>query len=70
VYSTCTLRRAENHAIIRRFLAEHPDYTGEPLSLPQGMEHLTDEENYCLTLFPGVYETDGFFIAKLRRNAS
>ena len=69
VYSTCTLRSTENHEVIRRFLSEHPDFTGEPLTLPAGIDRLIDEEPYCLTLFPGVYETDGFFIAKLWRKA-
>lgn len=70
VYSTCTLRRSENHDIIRRFLAEHPDFTGEPLDLPEGVGHVVEEEPYCLTLLPGIYDTDGFFIAKLRRKTT
>ena len=67
VYSTCTLRKAENHDIIRRFLEEHPDFIGEPITLPDGIDHIIEEEPYCLTLLPGVYDTDGFFFAKLRR---
>lgn len=67
VYSTCTLRKKENHDIIRRFLEEHPDFVGEPIELPDGIVHIIEEEPYCLTLLPGVYDTDGFFIAKLRR---
>ncbi len=67
VYSTCTLRKEENHDIIRRFLEEHPDFIGEPIDLPDGIEHIIEEEPYFLTLLPGVYDTDGFFIAKLRR---
>ena len=67
VYSTCTLRKKENHDIIRRFLEEHPDFVGEPIKLPDGIDHIIEEEPYCLTLLPGVYDTDGFFIAKLRR---
>lgn len=70
VYSTCTLRKAENHDIIRRFLEEHPDFIGEPIKLPDGIDHIIEEEPYCLTLLPGVYDTDGFFIAKLRRRSS
>ncbi len=70
VYSTCTLRKAENHDIINRFLEEHPDFVGEPLDLPEGIDHLVDEEDHMLTLLPGVYDTDGFFIAKLRRKES
>ena len=67
VYSTCTIRKAENHAIIRRFLSEHPDFVMESLSLPDGIAHQIDEDDGCLTLLPGVYDTDGFFIAKLRK---
>ncbi len=70
VYSTCTLRQAENHDIIRRFLDENPDFVGEPLKLPDCIDHLIEEEPYCLTLLPGVYDTDGFFIAKLRRRSA
>lgn len=69
IYSTCTLRRAENHELIRRFLKEHPDFTGESLALPYGISHVIEEEPYCLTLLPGYYDTDGFFIAKLRRKS-
>jgi 16S rRNA (cytosine967-C5)-methyltransferase len=67
VYSTCTLRKAENHDMIRRFLEEHPDFIGEPIDLPNGIDRMIEEEPYCLTLLPGLYDTDGFFIAKLRR---
>ncbi|WP_405341911.1 16S rRNA (cytosine(967)-C(5))-methyltransferase RsmB [Ruminococcus sp.] len=67
VYSTCTLRKAENHDIIRRFLEEHPDFIGEPINLPNGIDRMIKEKPHCLTLLPGLYDTDGFFIAKLRR---
>lgn len=67
VYSTCTLRKAENHDVIERFLSEHPDFTGENLNLPDGIGRVIEEEPFCLTLLPGAYNTDGFFISKLRR---
>ncbi|MBQ3266066.1 MAG: 16S rRNA (cytosine(967)-C(5))-methyltransferase RsmB [Ruminococcus sp.] len=70
IYSTCTLRKAENHDVIKRFLAEHPDFSGEVLDLPDIVGRSVDEEPYCLTLLPGEYGTDGFFIAKLRRKPS
>lgn len=70
MYSTCTLRRAENHDIIQRFLMEHPDFKGEKIILPNGMNRMVDEDDHCLTLIPGVYGTDGFFVAKLRRSGS
>ena len=37
VYSTCTLNPAENGDNVRRFLEEHPDFCGEPLSLPDAI---------------------------------
>lgn len=67
VYSTCTLRKKENHDIVERFLSEHPDFCGEDIKLPEGIGHVIDEDKHCLTLLPGLYGTDGFFIAKLRR---
>ena len=70
VYSTCTLRKAENHELVRRFLTEHPDYIPEPLELPDGIKRQIEEDDNCLTLLPGVCDTDGFFIAKIRRVSS
>ncbi len=67
VYSTCTLRACENAEVIRRFLDEHPDFQPEPLLLPAGFARRISEEDHCLTILPGIYNTDGFFIAKLRR---
>ena len=67
VYSTCTLRPEENAEVVRRFLSGHPDFVPEPLELPDSIKRLFPEDDCCLTLLPGVYNTDGFFIAKLRR---
>ena len=67
VYSTCTLNDRENGDIVARFLSEHGDFEPYPLDLPEGTERLIDEPAHCLTLFPGVYNTDGFFIARMRK---
>jgi 16S rRNA (cytosine967-C5)-methyltransferase len=67
VYSTCTLNDRENGDIVARFLSEHGDFVPDPLALPEGIERLIDEPAHCLTLFPGVYHTDGFFIARMRK---
>lgn len=63
VYSTCTVLRRENEAVIRAFLAENQDYQLEPFTIsePAGT---TDG---MITLWPHIHGTDGFFIAKLRR---
>lgn len=66
VYSTCTILKRENEEIVSAFLEAHPEYALEKIPLP---EKLTAENSGMLTLYPGVQETDGFFIAKLRRQA-
>jgi 16S rRNA (cytosine967-C5)-methyltransferase len=64
LYSTCTLLRAENEAVVEAFLAENQDFTLEALPLPAAFPENTTG---MLALVPGQYDTDGFFIAKLRR---
>ena len=51
VYSTCTLNKKENEKQIERFMKEHPNFK------LLGMK----------TIFPHQCQSDGFFIAKLRK---
>ena len=64
LYSTCTLVREENEGVVEAFLQNHPEFTTEPLPLP---ETFPRNENGMLALVPGEYDTDGFFICRLRR---
>ncbi|MBE7001694.1 MAG: 16S rRNA (cytosine(967)-C(5))-methyltransferase RsmB [Ruminococcaceae bacterium] len=64
LYSTCTLVQAENEGMVEEFLQTHPDFTTEPLPLPAPFPK---NESGMLTLVPGEYDTDGFFICRLRR---
>lgn len=64
VYSTCTLRRAENEDVVADFIENHGNFTLEPFAVG---DYRTDSG--MLTLFPHIHHTDGFFIAKLRRDA-
>ena len=66
LYSTCTLLKRENEEVVAAFLRAHPDFEKEPLELPQG---LPKNDTGILTLIPGQYDTDGFFICRLRRKA-
>ena len=66
LYSTCTLVRKENEAVVEAFLKHRSDFELEPLDLP---EIFPKNTTGMLTLVPGEYDTDGFFIAKLRRKA-
>ncbi|MBE6672068.1 MAG: 16S rRNA (cytosine(967)-C(5))-methyltransferase RsmB [Ruminococcaceae bacterium] len=62
VVSTCTLAKAENEELIRKFLSEHCEFVLVPfavggLDAPSGM----------LQLYPDTHGTDGFFIALLEK---
>ena len=64
LYSTCTLVRRENEDVVEAFLQTHPEFTPEPLPLPAVFPENTTG---MLALIPGQYDTDGFFICRLRR---
>ena len=64
LYSTCTVLKAENEEIVEAFLEKHSDFYTEPLELP---EVFPENRSGMLTLIPGEYDTDGFFICRLRR---
>ena len=52
--------------VVEAFLANHNDFYLEPLSL---CAPFPKNESGMLALVPGEYDTDGFFIARLRRKA-
>ncbi len=64
LYSTCTLVREENEGVVERFLALHPEFELEPLPL---CPVFSKNDSGMLALIPGQYDTDGFFICRLRR---
>ena len=66
MYSTCTLVRAENEGIVEAFLKDNENFYLEPLPLPSCFPK---NESGMLALVPGEYDTDGFFIARMRRRA-
>ena len=66
LYSTCTLTHGENEGLVAEFLKDNEEYYLEKLNLP---EVFPKNESGMLALVPGQYDTDGFFIAKLRRKA-
>ena len=66
LYSTCTLTHGENEGLVAEFLKDNLDFTLEPLNLP---DVFPKNESGMLALVPGEHDTDGFFIAKLRRKA-
>ena len=64
LYSTCTLLHRENEAVGEAFLKDNPDFVTEPLPLP---DIFPENKSGMLALVPGEYDTDGFFICRMRR---
>ncbi|HDX5342093.1 16S rRNA (cytosine(1407)-C(5))-methyltransferase RsmF [Citrobacter sedlakii] len=71
VYSTCTLNREENEAVVHWLKGQHGDAVEFlPLAdlFPQAKQALTAEG--FLHVFPQIYDCEGFFVARLRKTAS
>ena len=64
IYSTCTVMQEENEGVVRQFLCDHPEFSAERFTLPNGE---TADKGY-ITFWPDIHGTDGFFVCKLRRN--
>ena len=62
LYSTCTLLREENSAVVEAFLARHTEFS--PVDFSVG--GLSSEKG-MLQLLPQVHGTDGFFMALLEK---
>ncbi len=67
IYSTCTIGADENQMNLKYFLDNFP-FRLDSLDpyLPEQLRCRTSEGGY-IQLLPGVHETDGFFIARLKR---
>ena len=64
VYSTCTLNPEENERIVERFVLENANFELIPFSVGE-----ISSRNGMLTLLPHVHNTDGFFVAKIKRKS-
>ena len=53
-----------NTEMVEAFLRDHPEFYAEPLPLPAVF---SKNESGMQVLIPGEYDTDGFFICRLRR---
>ena len=69
VYSTCTVSKEENEEIIKKFLDSHSEFRAVDITelIPDKIGKDTAKNGY-ITLYPNIDKTDGFFIAKLKRN--
>ncbi|MGD6816218.1 16S rRNA (cytosine(967)-C(5))-methyltransferase RsmB [Metabacillus sp. 84] len=68
VYSTCTVDKEENEEVIADFLAAHPEFeedTDLNLYLPEKVHPYI--KGGKLQILPHYFETDGFFITRLKK---
>ena len=68
IYSTCTIGADENQMNLKYFLENFP-FRLESIDpyIPQQLRCRTSAGGY-LQMLPGVHDTDGFFLARLKRN--
>ena len=67
MYSTCTIHRAENEAMVEWITKNLPlELVSLEDYLPEELYSETTKRGY-IQLLPGVHKTDGFFIAKFRK---
>lgn len=71
VYATCSLLPQENQEVVAAFMAVNPDFVPDPLAPvfhSQGvvLPDMTYERTQ-LVLYPGILDSDGYFMARMRR---
>ncbi|QJD83466.1 16S rRNA (cytosine(967)-C(5))-methyltransferase RsmB [Cohnella herbarum] len=75
VYSTCTIASEENESTIKSFLAEFPEFVldaewpDEVLVPLRAAGKLPENFSGMLQLLPQMFGSDGFFIARLRKQS-
>jgi 16S rRNA (cytosine967-C5)-methyltransferase len=70
VYATCSFLPQENEEVVHKFLEKHPEFS--PDSLIPGFSKfavtMKPDSDFCTTMLPSVHGSDGFFVARLRKN--
>ena len=65
IYSTCTLRKAENERVVNEFLADNQEF--ELCDIPKFVRKYFSNAENMLTMINGKINCDGFFLSVLRR---
>lgn len=79
VYSTCSIDPMEDEYVVTEFLNSHPDAELMPIELNNIKRYKPLKEfhnqkfhekiDFCLRILPHYYQSEGFFVAKLRKKA-
>lgn len=64
IYSTCTISKAENYNIVKKFLEENSDFE---IVKPTEKILLDAFDGVGVQLLPHIHNTSGFYIAKMKR---
>lgn len=70
LYSTCTVDREENEAVIESFLNDQTEFEVDPAfftDLPEKARRAPGLTKFGLQIFPDDFHTDGFFLTRLRK---
>lgn len=70
VYSTCTLSPQENQQVIQHFLAANPTFKIDPIVADGKLQSSSITTEGFVQIWPDQYQTDGFFIARLKKHNS
>lgn len=71
IYSTCTVDVEENETVVRKFLEKNSDYKVDEKffkTLPTVFKQYVGLTEYGLQIFPQTFQTDGFFLTRLKKN--
>lgn len=66
IYSTCSITLEENEALIEKFLKLNPNFKLVSINPFVGSPGFRGQ-NLCRRLYPHIHESEGFFIAKMKR---
>lgn len=68
LYSTCTIYNRENQELIKRFIENNKEFTLEPITeIDKEFDQFNTLNEGYIQLFPQIHGTDGFFIAKMKK---
>ena len=65
IYSTCTITEEENQEVVRQFLEQNKQFFRKKVELAEN--ELQVSEGGSLTIYPHQFDTDGFFICRLKK---